>query len=638
MVGISQGFFKAEPGLHVLYGGRKFRITHVISVDSVLAIDLETLEKQRLRVESLTPCSADDPGKDPVVIRDVTQFSNEEWAEAQRRFQAIKPLLDDPIRTRAGADQIALETGVHATTLYKWLRDYQAAGHVSALVPSKRGRKTGTRLLEEEQEKVVVSVIEDLYLSKQRHSSQDVIEEVQRRCRLAKITAPHPNTVRNRINDLQHRQVLRRRGQKDVARNLYDAIKGEFPGATHPYAVVQIDHTPANIILVDEIHRKPIGKPWLTMAIDVYSRVIAGMYITFEHPSATSVGLCLAHAICPKREYLAELGVTGDWPVWGLMDVVHSDNGKEFRGQVLRRACENYNIDLQWRPVMLPHMGGHIERLMGVAANEIRKLPGTTFANPAQRKGYDSEATAALTLKEFERHLVDFIVNVYHQKVHSAIGMPPKRMWELGILGDATKTGRGVLPIPEDPLRLRLDFLPFFDRSVQNYGIQIENITYYDPILDPYINAVDLDNPKAKREFLVRRDPRDISKIYFLDPADNRYSAIPYRNIGFPAMSAWELKDVLAKLKAEGRKDVDENLIFEALGRMRANIEESKAKTKAARRKATRIPITPVKPAITASSDDPVVNPGVPASAPVFSDDDPFSMPIQPFDEVSLTR
>ncbi len=638
MVGISQGFFKAEPGLHVLYGGRKFRITHVISVDSVLAIDLETLEKQRLRVESLAPCSADDPGKDPVVIRDVTQFSNEEWAEAQRRFQAIKPLLDDPIRTRAGADQIALETGVHATTLYKWLRDYQAAGHVSALVPSKRGRKTGTRLLEEEQEKVVVSVIEDLYLSKQRHSSQDVIEEVQRRCRLAKIAAPHPNTVRNRINDLQHRQVLRRRGQKDVARNLYDAIKGEFPGATHPYAVVQIDHTPANIILVDEIHRKPIGKPWLTMAIDVYSRVIAGMYITFEHPSATSVGLCLANAICPKREYLAELGVTGDWPVWGLMDVVHSDNGKEFRGQVLRRACENYNIDLQWRPVMLPHMGGHIERLMGVAANEIRKLPGTTFANPAQRKGYDSEATAALTLKEFERHLVDFIVNVYHQKVHSAIGMPPKRMWELGILGDATKTGRGVLPIPEDPLRLRLDFLPFFDRSVQNYGIQIENITYYDPILDPYINAVDLDNPKAKREFLVRRDPRDISKIYFLDPADNRYSAIPYRNIGFPAMSAWELKDVLAKLKAEGRKDVDENLIFEALGRMRANIEESKAKTKAARRKATRIPITPVKPAITASSDDPVVNPGVPASAPVFSDDDPFSMPIQPFDEVSLTR
>lgn len=633
MVGTSQNFLNVSPGAEVMFGGQKYRITHVISIDSVLAVDVLTQEKKRLRIETLLPCM-DETSSLPVV-RDITQFSNEEWSEAQRRFEAIKPLLDDPIRTRAAADALAAKAGVHATTLYKWLRDYQAAGHVSALVPVKRGRKSGTKLLNEEQESIIDSVIEDLYLSKQRHTPQDVIEEVQRRCRLAKIVSPHGNTVRNRIKTLQHGTVLRRRGRKDLARNLYDAIQGEFPGATHPYAVVQIDHTPANIILVDEVHRKPLRKPWLTMAIDVYSRMIAGIYVTFEHPSATSVGLCLANAICPKREYLAELGVTGEWPVWGLMDVIHSDNGKEFRGQVLRRACENYGIDLQWRPVMLPHMGGHVERLMGVAANEIRKLPGTTFSNPSQRKGYDSEANAAMTLKEFERHLVDFIVNVYHQRVHSGINMSPKRKWELGIIGDDTKSGTGILPIPEDPARLRLDFMPYFERSVQNYGIQVENITYYDPVLDPYINAMDPDNPKAKREFLVRRDPRDISKIYFLDPADNRYTAVPYRNIGFPAMSAWELKDVLGKLKADGRKDVDENLIFEALNRMRLNIETSKAKTKAARRKATRIPAT-------ASSPSPTINEqyltNATESKSPFANDDPFAVEIQPFDEVSLSR
>lgn len=635
MVGTSQSFLTISPGTQVLYGERKFRITHVLSIDSVLAIDVLTQEKQRLRVESLSPCM--DLDSPTPVVRDITQFNNEEWEEAQRRFEAIKPLLDDPIRTRATADALAIKAGVHSTTLYKWLKDYQAAGHVSALVPVKRGRKSGTRLLNEGQERVIDSVIEDLYLSKQRHTPQDVIEEVQRRCRLAKVVAPHGNTVRNRIKVLEHGTVLRRRGKKDIARNLYDAIQGEFPGATHPYAVVQIDHTPANIILVDEVHRKPLGKPWLTLAIDVYSRMIAGIYITFESPSATSVGVCLANAICPKREYLAELGVTGEWPVWGLMDVVHSDNGKEFRGQVLRRACENYGIDLQWRPVMLPHMGGHVERLMGVAANEIRKLPGTTFSNPSQRKGYDSEANAALTLKEFERHLVDFIVNVYHQRVHSGIHMSPKRKWELGIIGDDKKSGTGLLPIPEDPARIRLDFMPFFERSVQNYGIQIENITYYDPVLDPYINAVDPNNPKVKREFLVRRDPRDISKIYFLDPADNRYTAVPYRNIGFPAMSAWELKDVLAKLKVDGHKDVDENLIFEALNRMRVNIEASKAKTKSARRKATRIPIIRSEPPVKsrAVSQDP---PELTNNKSPFSDDDPFAVAIQPFDEVSLNR
>jgi putative transposase len=452
---------------------------------------------------------------------------------------------------------------------------------------------------------------------------------------LAKINAPHANTVRNRIALLEPAQALRRRGFRDVARNRYEAIQGAFPGATHPFAVVQIDHTEADVILVDEVHRQPIGRPWVTLAIDVYSRMVAGVYVTFEKPAAISVGMCLAQAICPKREYMAELGVGGEWPIWGTMGVVHSDNGKEFRGRMLKRACEEYGMDLQWRPVTLPHFGGHIERLMGTMANQLRKLPGTTFSNPQQRRGYNSEAMAALTLKEFENHLIDFIVNVYHQRIHSELGMSPKKKWSLGVLGDANSTGTGIFPMPEDPLRIHLDFMPFFERSVQQYGIQIDNISYYDPVLDPYISAVNTDNPKVKREFLVRRDPRDISKVYFLDPKDGRYTALPYRNIGYPAMSAWELREVQARLKAEGRRGVDENLIFEALERMRSKVEEAKQKSKAARRQATRNP---------AAAKHHVPKPTAPPSSPFGPtlasaiEVDPFDQPIRPFDEVSLVR
>ncbi len=158
-----------------------------------------------------------------------------------------------------------------------------------------------------------------MYLSKQRHNKQDVVDEVIRRCRLAKIDAPSANTIRNRIAALEPAHALRRRGFRDVARNRYEAIQGAFPGANHPLAVVQIDHTEADVILVDEVHRQPIGRPWVTLAIDVYSRIVAGIYVTFEKPAAISVGMCLAQAICPKREYLAELGVGGEWPVWGAM-------------------------------------------------------------------------------------------------------------------------------------------------------------------------------------------------------------------------------------------------------------------------------------------------------------------------------
>lgn len=634
MPGISKAFFRAEPGQVVVLGERKYRITHLLSVDSVLAVDLETQESERLRIESIRPLDdlTADGGRSTEAPRDIALYTDEEWAEAQRRFLAIKPLLENPIRTRKDAEIIANTHKVHVATLYTWLKLYLNAGHVSALIPAKRGRKTGTRLLEAEREKIIESAIEDLYLSKQRHKPQDVIEEVLRRCRLAKIDAPHPNTVRNRIAAVNPAHALRRRGHKDIARNRYEAVLSSFPGGTYPLAVVEIDHTEADIILVDEVHRKPIGRPWLTLAADVFSRMIVGIYVTYEAPSSTSVGLCLANTICPKREYLASLDVSGEWPVWGLMSVVHVDNGKEFRGGVLKRACEEYGIDLQWRPALLPHFGGHIERLMGTMGMEVHKLPGTTFSNPKERRNYNSEAHSALTLKEFERHLVDFIVNIYHQRVHSELGVSPRKRWEQGVLGESGTRGTGVIPAPADPLRLRLDFLPYFERSIQQYGIQIDNISYYDPVLDPYINAADPENSKAKRTFLVRRDPRDISKVYFLDPADNRYTTVPYRNIGMPAMSAWELKTVLAYLKAEGRHGVDEHLIFEALNRMRARVEEAKSKTKAARRQSTRTP----KP-VTAPAAQPAATDTAAATASHI-EDDPFALPIKPFDEVSLSR
>lgn len=648
---LPSNFFIAAPGVNVLSGGKQYEITHVISADSVLAKNVETGKPERLKIESLQACQSGQhnpaqtfaPHPPGAEVRDVALFDDEQWTEAQRRLNAIKPLLENPVRTREEVAAQGAKVGVHPSTLYKWLKQFQDSGQVSALVAQKRGRRLGVRLIDPLVEKIIESAIDDIYLKKQRFKPQDVVEEVLRLCRTAKIEAPHPNTVRARITTygVNHpANVLRKRGHRDVARNRYAPILGAFPGATAPYSVVQVDHTEADIILVDEVNRKPIGRPWLTLAIDTHSRMVAGIYLTFEKPSAASVGMCLAQAICTKRDYLASLEVGGEWSVWGVMRTVHTDNAKEFRGNVLRRACEEYDIDLQWRPVLLPHFGGHIERLMGTMANQIRKLPGTTFSNPVQRRGYDSEKQSAMSLKEFERYIVDFIVNVYHQRVHSELGMSPKRKWEIGISGTAEQPGVGLFAAPSDPLKVRLDFMPFFMRSVQQYGVQIDNISYYEPVLDPYINAIDPKNPKTKLEFLIRRDPRDISKVYFLDPGTGQYIALNYRNIGLPPMSAWELREITATLKAQGRKDIDEHLIFDALDRMRERIEEAKLKTKAARRQATRIPaaVKPVDsrfPAKAVVSASPVL---MDVTYPSEQVDDPFSTPVETFNELSLTR
>ena len=57
---------------------------------------------------------------------------------------------------------------------------------------------------------------------------------------------------------------------------------------------------------------------------------------------------------------LRQTGRVGDF-----MNTIHVDNAKEFRGNMLKMACKNYNINLEFRPIATPHWGGHIERLLG---------------------------------------------------------------------------------------------------------------------------------------------------------------------------------------------------------------------------------------------------------------------------------
>jgi transposase InsO family protein len=76
-------------------------------------------------------------------------------------------------------------------------------------------------------------------------------------------------------------------------------------------------------------------RPWLTLAIDVASRMAAGFYLSLEYPSSTSVALAIRHMALPKTSWLAERNAVGDWPVHGLPTAIHIDNAREFRGKAL---------------------------------------------------------------------------------------------------------------------------------------------------------------------------------------------------------------------------------------------------------------------------------------------------------------
>lgn len=563
-----------------------YRIEQVMNFESVMGTAVESGRSAQLRVGELRPL-ADENSKTAIAQSDLAEIADDDWRIAQQRYAAIEPFVGGIVVGRDEASRRAETVGVNTATLYRWLKLYQSRGVVTDLIPKKRGWRDGKGRIGPAAEAVIEEVIDDVYLTPQRTTAQQTISEVKRRCHERDIEPPSANTVRQRIAKIPERTRLRKRGHKELASSRFHPVPGSFPNADFPLSVVQIDHTPADIILVDDVFRKPIGRPWITLAIDVSTRIVTGYYLSFDAPSETSVGLCVAHSALPKEGWLAMHQVNAEWPVWGFPQTIHVDNGSDFRSQNFERSCMQYGINLEFRPVKVPRYGGHIERLLGTLLKEIHDLPGTTFSSIKEKGEYDPEKNATMTFSEFEEWFVAHITKLYHHRLHASLGMTPARQWEIGVFGNAETPGVGLPRRPADPLTVQLDFMPAFERTVQPVGVTIDDRTYYAEALRPWISAKD-SRTGAKRKFVFRRDPRDISTIWFFDPDLKQYFKVPFANLSLPAISLWEYRQIRDKLKREGHASVNESQLLHALTEQRSRIESTKEKTKTARRSAQR--------------------------------------------------
>lgn len=576
--------FSLTPGNKISNKGKIYTITHLVDVDTLICRQDSTGISVRFCIKDLDLHLSSSSGVNSLNKEiELLTIADEDWQEANKRFQIIRPLLKTE-RTLQMVEEIAKPLGIHPVTIYRWIKAYEQTQRLSVLVPAhKNAGGKGRSRLHPEVEKIIQTTIQDYYLRSQKPSLQKTCEEVIHRCRNAGVDCPHPSTIRRRILLICEEIRLKRRSGKQKAYEKYTPLLGYFPGADYPLSVVQIDHTKLDIILVDDLKRKPIGRPWLTLAIDVFSRMVTGLYISFDPPSVMSAGLCITHSILPKESWLIKMDISTPWPCWGVMRTLHMDNAPEFRSKALKRACEEYGINIEWRPVSKPSYGGHIERLLGTFAKEIHSLPGTTFSNPTQKGEYDSEAKAVMTLSEFEKWLITYITGVYHQRIHNAISTSPIKKHEEGVFGTAERPGCGLMSAITDIEKLKLDFMPYVERTVQEHGVVIDDIYYYGDVLRRFIHKTDPRNSKLKQKFIFKRDPRDISVIYFYDPEVKQYFTIPYRDTSRPAMSIWELRQATQRLQEMGYNQINETLIFDSYEQMRHEQEKAVKETKQAR-------------------------------------------------------
>lgn len=593
-----------QKGARALLHDRIVVILAIVDLNLARVRDIATEKIEEVKIQQLAP-----PPEASESSSEALSDSEEARQVADDREEIIKPVLTGADRTKQKVIDRAAELGYHPATIFRWIKRSEETGDLRRKERNDKGEsRFGSkveqlikeafneltaldRTAEKRHEKVSAKInaanakAKEDFENQQKQGSSSPPKELE---------VPSSRTVEERFRAFSDRKKCELFQGSDAARQRFDPALGKLPLADFPFEIWQIDHVLLDVLVVDDIERKPIGRPWLTIALCPCCRMAMGIDLSLDPPGEMSTGLCLAHAILPKHKWLAELGSTGEWPCWGIPGAIHGDNA--FRLNFLKKYCagkedendENpHRLNIIWRPAKNPRFGGHIERLARTLGEAVHFLPGTTLSSPKALGDYDPEKTACFTEGELKQWFVEKVL-AYHAEKHSALGMSPMAYYQKFVLkGSATCPPIGLqTPIvdPAEQRRLQLELMPYEERTVQRYGVEIDKIFYWHDCLRRWINARDPENPKRKRKFIFRRFKRSLKSIWFYDPDLDEHYEIPTRDPSFPDISIWDLQRIRTHAKSEAIPDeqVDEAYIKARYARMREIEEQAGKKTKAA--------------------------------------------------------
>jgi len=564
-------FLKLTEGTLFMYENETWRIIHVEDCERVLATrtsdgrhdffpvsDLKPLTTKQCEAPPLSlPKETDDSEtvKQQTKIRRIRSTPNDtnkqsdslrtQLTDIPEEFDLAHKILSTPrFERRHLIQEMCEKFNYSEKTAYRRIEIVRTYNNSDALLHSVRSDK-GVRRIKDAIKKIIRNALSKHRFVQTPKTLPSILELINGVLRSENRKEISLSTLRSFEQETSYKDKLKQQGRNKQAKDLFRPKVGHLPNNDYPLAIVQVDHTPIQVCLVDSKDREPIGDAWLTLVIDTYSRMVLGFFLTFDAPSTLSTGMALAHAFLPKTEYLKKIGVKGQWPCWGFPDVILVDNAVELNGHMMHGARKKYRFTLRDRPVGAANFGGHVESAFRTFMNEFKSLEGTKFSNPTERAQYDSEGNAIFTLDEFEAFFVDFLVNEYHIDKHTGEGMNgdvPLTKWNKGIFDGDTFPPRGLPPIPTDELSIRISLMPLAYRTIRNGIIEIHSHKYHEGSITLLGDSINLERPLEERKFEIRYDPRNISVIWIFDEIHQNYIPIRFADLALGPISLWEDK------------------------------------------------------------------------------------------------
>ena len=318
-----------------------------------------------------------------------------------------------------------------------------------------------------------------------------------------------------------------RYGSKEFNLNHRAILGNSTNQTTGPGSRYEIDATIGDVYLVSKYNRNwIIGRPVIYIAIDVFSRLITGIYVGLEGPSWVGAMMALANTVTDKVQFCQSYGIEINeevWPCHHLPEILLADRG-ELKGKGVESIIRNLKIRVENAAPYRADWKGIVERHFRTIQGYTKPfVPGDVDVDSMKRGGRDYRLDAKLDLHQITKIIIHLVrehntkylenYNCDEELIADGIVPTPINLWQWGI---ANRSGK-LRTFPEDIVKLNL--MPTEQATITAKGIKLKGKELYytcerAEIEQWFSKARSNQLSKAEKKIAVSYDPRKPEFIY----------------------------------------------------------------------------------------------------------------------------
>ena len=492
----------AAPGESIFWDGISWKVLNVgieaITLESdgrIVPLPIPSFERLVASGTIVSEHSSIDPLKSGISILDGAGKKSLEIAN--RRSEILREISEE----NEGASGSKTPS---TRTMERWTSRQRAAerefgtGYLG-LIPQTEKRGNRTSRISETAKQLMDETISAIYESNKQVRIKTAYGQFRLQCERQHVVSSSYESFRKAVRRRPKEEQVRKRQGKRAAYaheifhwNLDKTIPKH---GSRPLEVAHIDHTELDIELVGSDDGIVLGRPWLTIMVDAYSRMILSFYLSFDPPSYRNCMMVVRD--CVRR-----------WQ--RLPSVFVLDNGKEFESVYFESLLAKCECVKKSRPPAQSRFGSVCERLFGTTNTEfIHNLTGNTQITRKVRimtKSFNPKRLAVWNLSDLQSLMETFFFEIYNASQHPTLMETPKTVFNEGLARTGFRSHR-IIPYSDDFRIMTMPSTPKGTATVNpNTGIQINNIRYWhDGFRNPEVTGKSVE---------VRLDPENCGVVY----------------------------------------------------------------------------------------------------------------------------